>query len=309
MDNFLISIIVPIYNEEKNIIPLIRRLTKAVNQYQHEIIFINDGSTDKSPQILKKIAQENKQVKLVSFNRNFGHQASLTCGYSFSKGNCAISIDADLQDPPEIIPQMIEKWRKGAEIVYAKRKKREKDSWFKKNSARLFYHLINFLSDVKIPENVGDFRLIDRKVINFLNSLPEHSRFLRGLVAWGNFKQTTILFERDKRYSGQTHYTLSKMISFALTGITSFSSKPLRVASYLGFITASIGFVGIVYAILGKIFLPAYWVTGWTALFIGIMFLGGVQLITIGIIGEYIGKIYSELQNRPQYLIKEKINI
>lgn len=309
MDNFLISIIVPIYNEEENIIPLTKKLTQVVNQYRYEIIFINDGSTDKSPQILKKITRENKQMKLISFNRNFGHQASLTCGYSFSKGDCVISIDADLQDPPEIIPQMIKKWQKGAEIVYAKRKKREKDSWFKKNSARFFYYFINFLSDVKIPENVGDFRLIDRKVVNFLNSLPEHSRFLRGLVAWGNFKQTTILFERNKRYSGQTHYTLSKMISFALTGITSFSSKPLRVASYLGFITASIGFVGIVYAVLGKIFLPTYWVTGWTALFIGIMFLGGVQLITIGIIGEYIGKIYSELQNRPQYLIKEKINI
>jgi len=309
MSDFLVSVVVPVYNEEKNIPFLINQLKKILKTYRHEIIFVNDGSTDKSPQIIKKIAQKNKQIKLVSFNRNFGHQVSLTCGYSFSKGNCVISIDADLQDPPEIIPQMIKKWQEGAEVVYAKRVKRQKDSWFKKTSACFFYHFINFLSDVKIPKNVGDFRLIDRKVVSFLNSLPEHSRFLRGLVAWGDFKQATVLFERKERYSGQTHYTLSKMINFALTGITSFSSKPLRIASYLGFISALAGFVGIIYAILGKIFLPHYWVTGWTALFVGIMFLGGVQLLSIGIIGEYIGKIYVELQNRPQYLIKEKVNI
>jgi len=309
MNNFLVSIIVPVYNEGKNILPLVKRIQQTLKDYRYEIVFINDGSTDKSPQIIKTIAQKNNRIKLISFNRNFGHQNSLSCGYSFSKGDCVISIDADLQDPPEIIPQMIDRWREGAEVVYAKREKREKDSWFKRISARFFYCFINFLSDVKIPKNVGDFRLIDRKVVDFLNSLPEHSRFLRGLVAWGSFKQATVLFKREERYSGQTHYTVSKMVNFALTGITSFSSKPLRVASYLGFITALLGFIGIIYAVLGKIFFANYWVTGWTALFVGIMFLGGVQLISIGIIGEYIGKIYSELQNRPQYLIKEKVNI
>lgn len=309
MDKFLLSVIIPVFNEEKNILPLINRLLPVIKKYQYEIIFIDDGSKDKTVSQIKKIAQKNNHIKLISFTRNFGHQMALTAGYFYSKGDVVISMDADLQDPPEIIPQMIEKWKNGAKIVYAKRKERRVDSFLKRFTALLFYRLINFLSDTPIPDNVGDFRLLDKEVVVFLNQLKEKSRFLRGLVAWPGFSTDYVYFNREKRFAGETHYPLAKMINFAIEGITSFSIKPLRLVSYLGFITALIGFLGIIYAVLGKIFLPEYWVTGWTALFVAIMFLGGIQLITIGIIGEYIGKIYQQVQERPSFLIKEKVNL
>lgn len=308
--NFLVSIIIPVFNEEKNIAPLLKRLLPAVKNYQYEIIFIDDGSKDKTVAIIREKSKTNQNIKLISFLRNFGHQQALTAGYQFAKGDCVISLDADLQDPPEIIPQMIDKWETGTKIVYAKRKKREVDSFFKKQTALLFYKLINFLSDNPIPEDIGDYRLLDQVVVEFLNQLPERSRFLRGLVAWGGFSTDYIYFAREKRFAGETHYTFSKMLNFALEGITSFSIKPLRLAVYFGFITGILGFLGIGYAIYRRLFLPhQYWVTGWTALFVAVMFLGGIQLITIGIIGEYIGKIYQEVQKRPRFIVKEKINI
>lgn len=309
MKDFLISIIIPVFNEEKNINHLLTTLIPAIKPYDYELIFVNDGSTDKTPQLIKNYIQKNRRIKLISFYRNFGHQFALSAGYVEAQGDCVISIDADSQDPPGIIPHMIEKWEKGAQIVYAKRETREVDGGFKKLTAHLFYRLINFLSDTPIPQDVGDFRLLDREVVVFLNKLPEQSRFLRGLVAWGGYPADYVYFKREARHAGATHYTLSKMLNLALEGITSFSTKPLRLATYLGFISGTMGFLGIIYAILGKIFLPAYWVTGWAALFVGIMFLGGVQLITIGIIGEYISKIYKEVQKRPQYIIKEKVNL
>jgi dolichol-phosphate mannosyltransferase len=308
-NDFLVSLIVPVYNEEKNILPFLKRLKPILNQYQSEIIFVDDGSSDTSISLLKQEAATNHQLKVISFYRNFGHQKALSCGYQFAKGDCVISMDADLQDPPEIIPSMIDRWQKGAKVVYAKRSTREVDSFFKQQTANLFYRFINFLSDTPIPNNVGDYRLLDREVVNFINILPEQARFLRGLVAWGNYPSEYVYFKREKRFAGKTNYTLSKMINFALDGIISFSVKPLKIASYFGFASAGLGFLGIVYAILGRIFLPRYWVTGWTALFVGIMFLGGIQLLTIGIIGEYIGRIYQEIQHRPHYLIKEKINL
>ena len=310
MKKFLLSVIIPVFNEEDNIKPLLKRLISVLKPYQYEIIFVDDGSKDKTVQIIKEYAKINKNIKLISFTRNFGHQMALSAGYYYAQGDCAVSLDADLQDPPELIPSMIKKWLEGAEIVYAKRDdKREADSFFKRFTAKLFYKTINFLADIPIPSNVGDFRLIDKKAIKFLNQIKERSRFLRGLVAWPGFKTDYVYFNRAKRFSGKTHYPLSKMINFAVEGITSFSIKPLRLATYLGFFSALLGFFGIVYAVLGKIFLPRYWVTGWTALFVGIMFLGGVQLITIGIIGEYIGKIYQEVQQRPTFIIKEKVNL
>lgn len=308
-NNFLVSIIIPVFNEEKNIIPLFTRLQKTLKPYTFEIIFIDDGSQDKTADKIKTLTKKDPRIKLASFVRNFGHQMALSCGYKEAKGDCMVSLDADLQDPPELIPRMIQAWKKGAKVVYAKRESREFDGPFKKITANIFYHFINFLSDIPIPENVGDFRLLDKDVVSYLNSLSEQSRFLRGLVAWSGQSASFIFFKREKRKYGETHYTFSKMINFALEGITSFSTKPLRLASILGFISASLGFLGIIYAILGKFFLPKYWVTGWTALFVGIMFLGGVQLITIGIIGEYIGKIYKEVQKRPRFLVKEKINL
>jgi len=309
MEKFLLSIIIPVYNEEKNITPLLDRLLPIVKTYEHEIIFVNDGSTDKTTEEIKKHAESNKSVKLVSFYRNFGHQMALTCGYRHTKGDCVISIDADLQDPPEIIHEMIEKWKGGAKVIYAKRKTREVDSYFKKQTAAYFYRLINFLSETPIPDEVGDFRLLDREIVLFLNSLPEQSRFLRGLVAWGGYPAEYVYFKREKRHTGETHYTFSRMLNFALEGIISFSTKPLRLASYMGFLSAGIGFLGIIYVFVEKLLFPSNLVIGWSALFVGIMFIGGVQLLTIGIIGEYISRIYIEIQKRPQYLIKEMTNL
>ena len=309
MNNFLLSVIVPVFNEQDNIQPLLRRLLPIISTYQYELIFVDDGSTDLTPKIIKEEAKKNKNIKLISFQRNFGHQMALTAGYQKAQGSCVITLDSDLQDPPEIIKDMVIKWQKGAKIVYAQRKKREVDSFLKKFTAQFFYKFINFLSDTHIPDDVGDFRLLDRIVVDFINNLHEQSRFLRGLVAWGGFPAQYVFFDREKRFSGETHYPFSKMLNFALEGIVSFSTKPLLLASYLGFITGSIGFLGIIYAIVGKLFFTGYWVTGWTALFVGIMFLGGVQLITIGIIGEYIGKIYQEVQKKPLFLIKETVNI
>ena len=204
---------------------------------------------------------------------------------------------------------MIDQWKKGDLVVYAKRETRSVDNLFKRISASFFYNLMNFLSDIPIPKDVGDFRLLDRKVVDYLNSLPEQSKFLRGLVAWGGFPVSFVSYDREKRNSGQTHYTFGKMVNFALDGIISFSVKPLRLATFFGFLAAFIGFLGMLYAIIGKFYFPQDLVSGWAAIFVGLMFLGGVQLITIGIIGEYIGKIFTQIQNRPNYTIKEKLNI
>ena len=310
MDNkFFVSIIVPVFNEELNIDPLLKRLVPILKDFAYEIIFVDDGSKDKTPLIIKKQSAKNKNVKLISFYRNFGHQMALTAGYKISKGDCVITIDADLQDPPEIIPQMIVKWQKGAKIVYAKRNERQGESFFKKFTAKIFYQIINILSDTPIPQEVGDFRLLDKQVVDFLNNLSERPSFLRGLVSWGGFPTEFIYFKRDKRLTGKTHYGFFRMLNFALEGITSFSVKPLRIATYFGFISGMLGFLGIIYELIRKAISPQSFVIGWAGLFTAIMFIGGIQLITIGIIGEYIGKIYQEVQSRPRYIIKERINI
>lgn len=306
---FSLSVVVPIHNEERNIEELFKRLLPILKNYLYELILVDDGSSDLSYALLKKEAIKNKQIKVLSFMRNFGHQVALSCGYSYATGDCVITIDADLQDPPEIIPEMIRKWQNGADIVYAKRKKRD-DSLFKRVTAYCFYRFLNFLSDIPIPTDVGDFRLQDKRVNDFLKALPEHNKFYRGLAAWGGFREEVVEFNREKRHAGTTHYTLSKMINFALDGIVSFSVKPLRLATYTGFLASFIGFAGIFYALFIRFFLPhQYWVTGWTGIFVAVLFIGGAQLITIGIIGEYIGKIYREVQNRPQYLLKDTTNV
>ncbi len=304
-----ISVIVPVYNEQDNIQPLLKRLTSALKSFDYELLLIDDGSTDQTFSNIRILALKDGRIKVVSFSRNFGHQMALTCGYLYAKGSAVISIDADLQDPPELIREMVQKWKKGAKVVYAKRQEREGETTFKKQTASLFYRLINFLSDTNIPADVGDYRLLDRKVVDFLNSLKEQSRFLRGLVAWGGYPAEYVYFKREKRFSGKTHYSLSKMINFALEGITSFSIKPLRLASYFGFIVGVFGFIGIIYTLINKLIHPQEYIIGWTGLFVGIMFLGGIQLITIGIIGEYVGKIYQEVRKRPQYIIGDSLNI
>lgn len=309
MNNPLVSVIVPVYNEEDNILPLLKRLIPAVKQFDYEVIFVDDGSHDKTVQTIKKQVNSNKNVKLLSFYRNFGHQMALTAGYEVARGDAVISMDSDLQDPPEIIPKMVEKWKEGSKVVYAKRSKREVDGFFKKITAQFFYRFINFLSDTSVPQDVGDFRLLDREVVDFLNKLPEQSRFLRGLVSWGSYPSSYVYFEREKRFSGETHYGIFKMINFAMDGITSFSIKPLRIATYLGVTAGITGFLGMIYELIMKLISPESFVIGWTGLFTAVMFLGGIQLITIGIIGEYVGKIYTEIQKRPRFLVKEKVNL
>ena len=306
---FLVSIVVPVYNEEGNINLLLSKLIPVINKYSYEIIFVNDGSNDKTIDEVKKQSETNNNIKLVSFIRNFGHQYALSAGYFRSKGDCVITIDADLQDPPELIDEMIKKWQRGYKIVYAKRSERH-ESFFKKQTASVFYKLINALSDTPVPENVGDFRLLDRVVVDFLNNLPEQNLFYRGLVAWSGYPSTNIEFVRQQRQIGNTHYPLIKMLNFALNGITSLSTKPLKFATYLGFISSFLGGAGVGYGLYRRLFLPSeYWVTGWTAIFVSVMFFGGVQLVTIGIIGEYIGKIYKEIQGRPSYLVDENKSI
>lgn len=309
MNSFMISVIVPVYNEEKNVVPLLKRLIPVLKQYQYEVVFVSDGSKDKTVDIIKKQIEKNGNVKLISFYRNFGHQMALTAGYQAAEGDAVVSMDADLQDPPEIIPQMVEKWQNGSKVVYAKRSKREVDDFFKKATAQFFYWFINFLSDTVVPQDVGDFRLLDREVVKFLNNLPEQSRFLRGLVSWGSYPSSYVYFEREKRFSGQTHYGILKMLNFAMDGITSFSVKPLRISTYLGVTAGVLGFLGMIYELVMKIINPSQFIIGWTGIFTAVMFLGGIQLITIGIIGEYVGKIYTEIQKRPRFLIKEKVNI
>ena len=301
-----ISVIIPLYNEEDSITSCLSRLTDILKPLgSYEVICINDGSTDQSEERLLAFEKTDKHVRHVNFLRNFGHQAALSCGYREVRGNCVISMDADLQDPPEVIPQLVGAWEGGAKIVYAKRATREYDTWFKRTSAGWYYALLDRLSDTPIPRDVGDFRLLDRVVVEFINDLPEQTRFLRGLVAWTGYPSATITYARAARMAGETHYPITKMLGLAFDGIISFSLKPLRLATLLGFWAAGIGIFGIFYAIIGRLFLPEYWVTGWTALFVGVMFIGGVQLITIGIIGEYIGKIYKEVQARPSYITRK----
>lgn len=309
-NNFFLSVVIPVYNEAGNIKALLARLMPIVEKYRYEILFVNDGSTDNTVSDIKVECAKSPSIKLLSFSRNFGHQNALSAGYHYAKGDCVITIDADLQDPPELIDKMISVWQKGFEIVYAHRRSRKTDSIFKKSTAWLFYWFINQVSEVTIPTDVGDYRLLDRSVVEFLNGLPEYARFLRGLVAWSGYKTTYVDFDRDTRHSGNTHYPFRKMLSFAVTGITAFSTRPLRVVVYFGFLTATVGLMGMLYAFIRRFLLPhEYWVTGWTAIFVSITFFAGVQIFILGVIGEYIGRIFTQVQGRPLYLVKETINI
>ena len=304
-----ISFILPIYNEKENIEKLFSEILKIKNCIDEdiEIIFIDDGSSDGSTELLKNICQSHPFVKLIIFSRNFGHQIAITSGLDFASGDAVIIMDSDLQDPPEVALDLIKKWKEGYEVVYAKRRTR-KDTLFKKTTANLFYKLLNVLSDIKIPENTGDFRLMDKKVVEEMKKCKEKSRFMRGLTSFIGFKQTSVLFDRNKRFKGKTHYSIKKMVKFALDGIVGFSMTPLRIISYFGFFIIFLSFLGIVYTLFMKFFSLKTAVSAWTLVIMAIFFIGGVQMIMLGIIGEYIGRIYKETQNRPLYIIKDKIN-
>ena len=306
-----ISVIVPMYFEEAVVSECYKRLKEVLtnlNDYNYEIIFVDDGSRDQTLSILEKIAMVDKNIKVISLSRNFGHQAAVQAGLKLSSGDAVIIIDADLQDPPELIPQMISLWENGNDVIYAKRKSREGETKFKLFSAKMFYNILNDLSDVSIPKDTGDFRLADRKVVDVINSLPEHNKFFRGLFSWVGLKQAPIEYERKERFAGETKYPLNKMIKLAKDGIFSFSTKPLKFVTKLGIVSIFISILILIYSILSFIFDWNNLTAGWTSIMVTVTFFAGVQLISLGMISEYIGRIYDESKNRPSYIINKKIN-
>jgi len=302
----LISVVIPAYNEAQNIRTITERISEQLKDLgEFEIIFVDDGSTDSTLQEIKKVAKENPSIKFISFSRNFGHQKALKAGLDHAKGNCVITMDADLQHPPEMIISLIQQWEKGFDIVYTVRRDPQDASLFKKISSKLFYKFINMMSDIDIPFGAADFRLLDRKVVDELKNFKENWLFIRGLVAWLGFKQTGIEYTARPRYTGSSKYTLRKMISFAIEGLTSFSIMPLRLSIWIGFIISFFTLLYILYALIAKFYLGTA-IRGWTSILISVLFLGGIQLIFLGIIGEYLGKMFIETKNRPSYVIKEK---
>lgn len=303
----LISYIFPIYNESGNIELLystMSALLKKHSQYDYEMIFVNDGSKDDSIDKLITIQDKDKRVIVIDFARNFGHQVAVTAGLDEAKGDAVIIMDSDMQDPPQVSFELVSKWEEGYEVVYAQRRTR-KDTLFKKVTANMFYRTLHRIADIDIPRNTGDFRLIDRVVVDELRKFKEHNRFLRGMVSYVGFNQVAVQFDRDERHSGKTGYPLSKMLKFAADGILSFSTAPLKFISNIGICIAILAFLGIIYAVAMRIFFPAITIEGWTFIVISILFIGGVQLIMLGILGSYIGRIYTEAQDRPLYMIRK----
>lgn len=300
------SIIIPVYNEELVVRETYKRLKAVMEQTDgpYELLFVNDGSKDKTIDILKELSVRDEMVKYLDFSRNFGHQIAITAGMDYAAGEAVVIIDADLQDPPELMLEMIQKWKEGYEVVYAKRTKRKGETFFKKQTAHLFYRVLRALTDIDIPLDTGDFRLIDRKVCDQLVSMKERSRFVRGLVSWVGFKQTAIEYERDERLAGETKYPLKKMLRFSMDGITSFSYKPLKLASILGILLSFSSVIWMFIVLYLKLFTEST-VTGWSSLLMTMLFFNGVVLVMLGVIGEYIGRIYDEAKNRPLYILQD----
>ena len=300
-----LSVVIPIYNEEASLPELYRRLTHVLSQnlaeLAYEIVFVNDGSTDGSIQILIKLHADDPAVKVVNLSRNFGHQAAITAGLDYAKGNAVICMDGDGQDPPELIPTLVARWRDGNDVVYAVRKLR-KEGFIKRGCYAAFYRLLRRLSMVSIPLDAGDFALMDRRVVDCLKALPERRRFIRGLRTWIGFQQTGVEYERQRRFAGVPKYTWSKLVHLAINGLLSFSAIPLRMATAFGFMISFCSLLGIIVALYLKLFTDQA-IPGWTATVIPILWLGGIQLLSIGILGEYIAQIFDEVKQRPIYLI------
>ncbi|MCX7773632.1 MAG: glycosyltransferase family 2 protein [Clostridia bacterium] len=311
MDKIVCSVIVPMYNEEAVIMETYRRLTQVMENFgeSYELVFINDGSRDKTREMISELCKSDQHVKMIDFARNFGHQIAITAGMDYAAGDCMVIIDGDLQDPPELIPEMVKIWRSGYDVVYGKRKSRQGETFFKKFTAKSFYRLLRGMTDVDIPVDTGDFRLIDRRVCEALKQLPERSRYVRGLMSWVGFKQTAIEFERSERFAGETKYPLKKMLKLAMDGIMSFSYKPLKFASYLGSGISLISFIYLIIVLFQKVFFPTSATSGWASLIAVSLFFNGIILLMLGIIGEYIGRIYDEAKGRPLYIISELKNM
>lgn len=309
-NNVVCSVVIPVYNEEEVVNECYSRIKKVMDSTneKYEIIFVNDGSKDNTRQMLKEICRVDGNVKLIDFSRNFGHQSAITAGMNYSIGQAVVVIDADLQDPPEVILRMLEKWREGYQVVYGKRLKREGESIFKKATAKVFYRILARLTEFDIPVDAGDFRLIDRKVCDALNKMDEKNRYVRGIISWLGFNTTYVEFVREKRYAGKTKYPLRKMLKFATDAVVSFSYKPLRITSYLGMTLSGVSFIYLIIALFLKLFNVIDTVQGWMSIVAISLFFNGIVLLVLGIMGEYIGRIYDEVKARPLYVVNEFVN-
>ncbi|MFM7600220.1 MAG: glycosyltransferase family 2 protein [Pseudanabaena sp.] len=301
------SLIIPVYNEEATLLELYRRVSTVMNQLDgfSELILINDGSGDRSLELMRELRLNDNRVCYLSLARNFGHQIAVTAGLNMARGEAVIILDADLQDPPELIPNLIERWRQGYQVVYAQRTQRRKENWFKRLTAYGFYRILKRLADVEIPTDTGDFCLLDRRVVDVLNAMPERNRYLRGLRSWVGFKQIAVYFERDPRFAGEVKYTFRKSFSLAVNGLVSFSKVPLRLATYLGLLSALVALIMMILVVYWRFFAPQSPLTGIATITVAIFFLGAVQLLCIGILGEYVGRIYEEVKGRPLYTFSE----
>jgi glycosyltransferase involved in cell wall biosynthesis len=301
-----LSIVIPMYNEEDNLEHLFSRLFEVLYPLKitHEIICVNDGSRDKTLSQLIDFHKINPRIKIINLSRNFGKEIALSAGIDYAQGQAVVPIDADLQDPPELIHDLIDKWREGYDIVYATRRSRQGETWMKQFTAKMFYKIIGRMAEIEIPSNTGDFRLMDRKVVNAIKQLPERTRFMKGLFAWVGYRQTFVLFDREPRFQGQTKWNYWKLWNFALGGIFSFSLLPLKVWTYLGSVISLLSLAYAIFLILKTLILGID-VAGYTSLMVAILFLGGVQLISLGVIGEYLGRVYEEVKARPLYLVSD----
>lgn len=305
MDTKKISVVVPCFNEEESLATFNKTLLQFLPEnYDYEVIYVNDGSRDNTFQVILNLAKDNQHIKYISLSRNFGHQNALKAGYDFASGDCAISLDADLQHPPAVIPELIAKWEEGFEIVNTIRADHDSISYTKKISSGIFYHIMRKLSDVNIENGMADFRLMDKKVLKQLKLFPENFLFFRGIIPWMGFRQAIVPFKANERFAGTTKYTFKKMLKFATSGVTSFSVKPLRLSIYLGFVFAFLAFLYGLYATYAFLFTEQA-VTGWTSVILSVLFVGGINLLMLGIIGEYLGKLFIENKRRPNYLISE----
>lgn len=301
------SLIIPVYNEEEILPEMYRRVAAVMDQMDGrvELILVNDGSRDRTLALLRDLHEKDPRICYLSLARNFGHQIAVTAGLNYVRGEAIIILDADLQDPPELIPQLVEKWQQGYQVVYAQRTQRRKEGWFKRLPAYLFYRLMQRLADVEIPIDTGDFCLMDRRVVDVLNSMPERNRYIRGLRSWVGLPQTFIHFERDPRFAGEVKYTFRKSLSLAATGLVTFSRVPLRLSTYVGLLAAAIALFMAILVLYWRIFVPRSPLTGFATIMIVVFFLGAVQLVSIGILGEYVGRIYEEVKGRPLYVLSE----
>jgi dolichol-phosphate mannosyltransferase len=303
----LLSVVAPVLDEEQTIGEFHRRVSEALAGVPFELLIVDDGSSDETPRLLAVLAEQDPRVRVITLSRNFGHQAALTAGLDHAKGDATVMIDADLQDPPELIPQMLERWREGFDVVYAVRQQRAGETRMKLATARWFYRFFGRVSQVPLEQNAGDFRLLDRAALDALGEMRERSRFLRGMTVWVGFDQTSVPYERDPRYAGETKYPLRHMLRFSLDAISSFSNVPLQLATLLGFVFSVVAFLAIPVAIAFRI--AGEFVPGIATVLLVVLLLGGIQLITVGIIGEYLGRVYDEVKRRPLYVVRDRRNI